>query len=105
MNTGTVMQGSIILAIILLIVAFVCKLQGISAGVFLFMVAFVLALLVIGLGILPFIRTAQGKPLKQPPREERSYQDTLEDLKIRYENGEITTDQFRQMKKDLGKKI
>jgi len=95
------MQGSVVLAMVLLIVAFICLFQGISAGEFLFVLAFVLGLIVIGIGTLRYSRNSWGGLMKQPRSEGKLPSEPLDDLKMRYAKGEITTEQFRQLKKDL----
>src|SRR4030042_3796045 len=96
--TQTVMQGSVVLAMVLLIVAFICLFQGISAGVFLFVLAFVLGPIVLGIGTTRYFRNSWGGLMKQPRSEGKLPSEPLDDLKMRYAKGEITTEQFRQLK-------
>ena len=97
------MQAGVLCALVLLLGAGVCLLLGISEGVFLFILAFFAGLIVIVLWVLNYSRTRWGEPKTHTSRAETLQSDTLEDLKMRYAQGEITTAQFRQMKKELGK--
>lgn len=103
MDHQTMMQGIVVLAIVLLIVGFVCEFQGISAGVFLFVLAFILGSIVLGIGTFRYFRPSWRRPMNQPGSEGRLLRERLDDLKMRYAKGEITTEQFRQMKKDAEK--
>lgn len=101
MDLQKVMLGCVASAGIVLIIAFVCLFQGISAGVGLFVLTIVICIFVISIWILQYIGYLSGAPLRQRRIEDRAQTESLDDLKIRYAKGEITTDQFRQMKKDL----
>ena len=103
MDNQTVMQGVVVLAIVLLIVGFVCELQGISAGVFLFILAFILGLIVIDIRTLWYFRPSWRRPMDQPGGKGSLLSERVDDLKMRYAKGESTAEYFRQMKKDLDK--
>ncbi|MBN2599379.1 MAG: SHOCT domain-containing protein [Candidatus Thermoplasmatota archaeon] len=102
MDQQRLMQACVLCALVLLIGAGICLLLGISEGVFLFILAFLVGLIVIILWVLTYYGIIWSEP-KHTFRAETPKKDTLEDLKIRYAKGEITTAQFRQMKKELGK--
>jgi uncharacterized membrane protein len=103
MDEQKVMQACVIVAIVLIVIAFICFFQGISAGVFLFVLALILGLIVIIMWRVQYSRYTWVKPRNQTYREEKSPSEALDDLKMRYVKGEITTEQFRQLKKELGK--
>jgi uncharacterized membrane protein len=103
MDQQRLMQACVLCALVLLLGAGVCLLLGISEGVFLFILAFLVGLIVIVLWVLNYFGTSWREPKTHTSRAETPQSETLEDLKMRYARGEITTAQFRQMKKELGK--
>jgi uncharacterized membrane protein len=103
MDYQRLMQACVLFALVMLIGAGICLLLGVSEGVFLFILAFVFGLIVIILWVLNYYRTSWSEPRTDISRVEIPQCDTLEDLKMRYAKGEITTAQFRQMKKEVGK--
>ena len=103
MDKKKFMQAIIVVAGLLIIIAFICFFLGISAGVFLFVLAFILGLIVIIMWILPYQRKSWIEPMKQTHREGKFQSESLNNLKIRYVKGEITKEQFIQMRKDLEK--
>ncbi|MFA5102261.1 MAG: hypothetical protein WC525_03840 [Candidatus Thermoplasmatota archaeon] len=103
MDQQRLMQACVLCALVLLIGAGICLLLGISEGVFLFILAFLVALIVIILWVLNYYGTSWRRPKEYTSRAETPKKDTLEDVKIRYAKGEITTAQFRQLKKELEK--
>jgi len=101
MDKQRFMEVCVVLAVLLIIIAFICFFEGISAGVFLFIVAFILGMIVIIIWILQYSRKTWIEPMKQTQIEGTSQSESLNNLKIRYVQGEITKEQFRQMRKDL----
>jgi uncharacterized membrane protein len=103
MDKKKFMQAIIVVAGLLIIIAFICFFLGISAGVFLFVLAFILGMIVIIMWILPYSRKTWIEPMKQTHGEGRSQSESLNNLKIRYVKGEITKEQYNELRNDLEK--
>ena len=103
MDKKKFMQAIIVIAGLLIIIAFICFFLGISTGVFLFVIAFILGMIVIIMYTLQYSRKTWIEPMKQTHREGKPQSESLNNLKIRYVKGEITKEQYNEMKKDLEK--
>jgi len=74
---------------------------GILAG-FVLLVVFVLVVIGIVLAVIWIVRQNAGSSMnKSSYSAHTSYNDALDILKRRYASGEITKDQFEEMKKDI----
>jgi putative membrane protein len=74
---------------------------GILAG-FVLLIVFVLVVIGIVLGVIWIVRQNAGSSMnKSSYSQHTSQNDALDILKRRYASGEITKDQFEEMKKDI----
>jgi cell division protein FtsW (lipid II flippase) len=73
------MQVCVVLAILLIIIAFICFFEGISAGVFLFVLAIIQGMIVIIMWILQYSRKTWIEPMKRARREGTPQSESLND--------------------------